>query len=105
MRNAAREPEFPGVFVVQMRREPVAGQFRKTIDQLAGDNSGPGLEPASGLKVVISVDAWPKFLVQVCAQAIYPGVGASSRSSPPDLSSDQNSAGIEWANQPRFLFS
>ena len=105
MRNAAREPEFAGAFVVQMRCEPVAGKLRKAIDQFAGDNGGTGPEPASGLKVVVSVDAWLEFRVQVSAQPIYPGVGASSRSSPPDLRSDQNSAGIGWENQPRFLFS
>ncbi len=105
MRDAAGKPEFPSVLVIQMRREPVAGQFRKAINQLAGDDGGLGLEPAAGLEVVVSVDAWPEFRVQVCAQPIYPGVGASSRSSPPDLSSDQNAAGIGWENQPRFLFS
>lgn len=105
MRDAAGKPESAGVFVVQMSRETIAGQFREAIDQLAGDDGCPGLEPASGLEVVVSVDAWPKFRVQVGAQPIYPGVGASSRSSPPDLRSDQNSAGIGWENQLRFLFN
>lgn len=105
VRDAAREPEFPGVLVVEMRCETVARKLRKAINQFARNNCGSRPEPAAGLEVVVSVDAWPEFRVQVCRQSIYPGVGASSRSSPPDLSSDQNSAGIGWENQSRFLFN
>ena len=96
MRDAARKAESRCRVIIEMNLESVVRHFGERVDEIGSNLPAVRLPVVSGQQVI----------KVVCTRRDRPsvhGVGASSRMSPFDFRSAQNSDGIGWLNQARFF--